>query len=170
MITYAYISGYSKYRFTSNGYVESFKKKRGVWVRMNGTMYDDGYIKVTLTDDNGTNKPMRLHVLICTAFHGDRPHGLEACHNDNNKSNNTSDNLRWDTHSSNMFDCVAAGNSQGFIAGSLHSNARLNEESVRTIRSMYTQGFTQFDLAKQFNVNPNTIGDIVRLRTWKHVV
>lgn len=43
------------------------------------------------------------------AFVGAEPDGMEVCHNDGDPMNNVLSNLRYDTHSSNMLDCVSHG-------------------------------------------------------------
>lgn len=58
---------------------------------------------------NGTTKVRRVHHLVLEAFVGPRPPGMEGCHWDDDKKNNAVTNLRWDTHSANMFDKVRNG-------------------------------------------------------------
>lgn len=36
-----------------------------------------------------------VHVLVCLAFHGPRPHGYDVDHEDKDCHNNTPQNLRW---------------------------------------------------------------------------
>ena len=45
-----------------------------------------------------------IHRLVLEAFVGPCPEGMECCHNDGNPANNRVENLRWDTHSSNILD------------------------------------------------------------------
>lgn len=66
-----------------------------------------GVLYVNLS--NGTNQVKRVHQLVLEAFVGPRPPGMEGCHWDDNKENNALTNLRWDTHSANMFDKVRNG-------------------------------------------------------------
>lgn len=47
-----------------------------------------------------------VHVLVLEAFVGPRPSGLEACHWDDNPTNNALSNLRWDTPEANRADAV----------------------------------------------------------------
>lgn len=58
---------------------------------------------------NGAAKERRVHQLVLEAFVGPRPPGMEGCHWDDNKENNTLSNLRWDTHSANELDKVRNG-------------------------------------------------------------
>lgn len=41
---------------------------------------------------------------------GPCPDGMEACHNNGDQLDNRIENLRWDTHSANIYDQVAHGN------------------------------------------------------------
>lgn len=45
-----------------------------------------------------------IAILILEAFVGLCPDGMECCHNDDDRSNNRLDNLRWDTHRENVKD------------------------------------------------------------------
>lgn len=68
---------------------------------------DSGYANVNLSRDN---KPRRqfVHRLVAYAFLGPKPDGMEICHGDGDRLNNALSNLRWDSHSANMMDAVAA--------------------------------------------------------------
>lgn len=52
----------------------------------------------------GHKRKWRVHHLVMLAFVGPRPDGLEVCHNNGNPADNRLENLRYDTHSSNMLD------------------------------------------------------------------
>lgn len=54
--------------------------------------------------------------------------------------------------------------------GVLIGNAKLNDDAVREIRKMYSEGSgTYRTLGKLFGVDKSVIGDVVRRRTWNHV-
>lgn len=57
---------------------------------------------------------------------------------------------------------------QGFI-GEEHPRAILNEEKVREIRKLYSEGSIPSILAKIYEVKVPTIRSIVRRKNWKHV-
>lgn len=44
----------------------------------------------------------KAHRLICEAFHGPCPNGMECIHIDEDASNNKPTNLKWGTHKENM--------------------------------------------------------------------
>lgn len=64
---------------------------------------DQGYFVVFLSK-KGKSKQKKIHHLVLQSFVGTRPKGLDGCHNDGVKSNNTRGNLRWDTRSANLKD------------------------------------------------------------------
>src|SRR5699024_6464865 len=53
-----------------------------------------------------------VHRLVLEAFVGPCPDGMEACHWDDDKTNNHVSNLRWATQSDNMHDRVRNGRHQ----------------------------------------------------------
>ena len=77
------------------------------------------YAQVTLYN-NGIRRTHKVHALMLKAFVGPRPDGMSACHNDGDPTNNTLDNLRWDTHRANMIDKVRHGNHRNMYANKTH--------------------------------------------------
>lgn len=69
------------------------------------TAYPDshGYPSVKLSRD-GAQRRRPVHVLVCEAWHGPRPDGMEARHLDDDKTNTAPENLRWGTRSENVRD------------------------------------------------------------------
>lgn len=51
----------------------------------------------------------QVHSLVLEAFVGPCPAGMEACHWNDNPTDNRLSNLRWDTRSANILDCVRNG-------------------------------------------------------------
>jgi hypothetical protein len=50
----------------------------------------------------GRSKRADVHVLVCLAFHGSRPDGMEVLHDNHNPADNRPGNLRWGTRSENL--------------------------------------------------------------------
>lgn len=69
----------------------------------------DGYLFVALRKVPGKPKSNKIHRLVAEAFIGPLPLGMETCHNDGDKTNNTLANLRYDTHLENVRDSVRHG-------------------------------------------------------------
>ena len=58
------------------------------------------------------------------------------------------------------------------LVGSTHANAKVTEDIVRKIRAGYKPYSREFGcgaLAKAFGLDPTTVHDIVKGRTWRHV-
>lgn len=105
--------------------------------------------------------------LVLTAFVGPRPEGKECCHWDGNPLNNSLENLRWDTHKSNMRDNIRIGT---LPVGESSPLAILNTNQVLEIRARYAIGdVTLMGLADEYHVSFTTIQAIVSRRSWKHI-
>jgi len=125
------------------------------------------YVTWTLLDDSGKRHGISLHLLVCTKYHGPKPIGMEVCHNDGNSTNNSPENLRWDTHSSNVLDAVRHGthvNNRGELCGA----AKLSEKDVTEI--FHSQGKSGVYLANKFGVSKSRISEIRSRNTWKHLL
>ena len=68
-----------------------------------------GHLQVGLSR-NGIQSRKAVHRLVLEAFVGPCPPGMEACHWDDDPTNNRLENLRWDTRSANDADMVRNGN------------------------------------------------------------
>lgn len=67
-----------------------------------------GYLRMQLRH-NGRESRAFVHEIVLEAFVGPRPRGMEACHNDGDRTNNSLNNLRWDDRSGNVEDMVRHG-------------------------------------------------------------
>jgi hypothetical protein len=126
-----------------------------------------GYLFVGLCKD-GKRFARKVHRLILETFVSPRPKGMEGCHNDGNKRNNSLSNLRWDTSKNNQADKKIHGTSSN---GEKNGLSKLNEMQVRVIRrycEMYGYG-SQTEMAKVFGVNRPNISDIVNRKSWSHI-
>jgi len=65
--------------------------------------------KATVRNEQGRQEFLYIHVMVCEAFYGPKPDGMEVAHRDCDPSNNHLDNLRWATHQDNMEDCKRNG-------------------------------------------------------------
>lgn len=73
--------------------------RRGGRVLYQGTS-NSGYQQVYSSVD-GVRGYHLVHRLVLEAFVGPCPEGMEACHNNGDRSDNRLENLRWDTHENN---------------------------------------------------------------------
>lgn len=117
----------------------------------------NGYQTVRLSRD-GEQVTREVHALVCEAFHGPRPPGSLATHQDGRRSNNRADNLRWGTQKDNMADAARHGT---LNAGIRHGMARLSIDQVRMIRDATG---SQANIAQRFGVSRSHVGAIRRGR------
>jgi hypothetical protein len=117
---------------------------------------------------NGKRKEVRVHRLICDAFHGappiDKPH---AAHGNGNSLDNLPGNLRWTNPQGNIDDREKHGRT---ARGSANGFSKLKESDIPCIRALLSQDFVQMDIGKQFNVSNHAISDIARGKRWKHII
>lgn len=119
-----------------------------------------GHMSVTL-GVNGIDYSVSVHKLVLLAFHGAKPEGMEACHNNGIAWDNRPENLRWDTHFSNNQDRKMHGNYQ---SGDSHPMAKLTLEQVRSIRS---SGLNFSQVAQSYSISKSTAHRILTGRTWR---
>lgn len=130
-----------------------------------------GYYRVCLYVA-GRKRQVFVQELVLEAFIGPRPPGMEACHDDNDPSNNRLTNLRWDTHRNNMADKRRHGTHQ---IGEKHPRARLTEDAVREIRASYIFGRSseateaKSRLTAKFGLSADTLSGIAHGHSWRHV-
>lgn len=117
---------------------------------------------------DGKQTNVKVHRAVLLAFRGPCPEGMVGCHNDGNRLNNRLANLRWDTHRSNKQDSIIHGTC-AYQKGSLHGQAKLDEEKVILIRQQLARGISQTQLAAIYGVKPETISCVHVRKTWKHV-
>lgn len=125
-----------------------------------------GYMSVGLSEAGKTSYRY-IHRLVLMSFVGEPPSpNHQVAHNNGDHLDNRVENLRWATRLENAADKYAHGRSG---QGERNSNAKLTEDSVRTIRSLSRGGFSQSEIAKIFGVTIGLVWMVVRNKTWKHV-
>ena len=126
-----------------------------------------GYQTVQLCKE-GAIKGKRIHRLVLETFVGPCPEGCEASHRfDNDRTNNTLDNLCWETRSVNLDRKREHGTHQ---QGERHGCHRLLEADVYLARLMEKMGWQQRHLADYFGVAQSTMWAALRGKTWSHLV
>ena len=127
---------------------------------------DRGYLVVNLRKNNkGFKRP--VHQLVLETYVGFCPNGQECSHLDENKLNNSLDNLEWWSKAKNVrwsYLCGRRG-----MTGENNPIAKLTESDVLSIRESLMRGITGRDLAIVFGVSAKTISNIKLNRAWKEV-
>ena len=106
-------------------------------------------------------------MLVCSAFHGQRPSDKhEAAHNDGDKSNDSAENLRWATRRENEHDKFRHG-TRGH--GDKSPGSKLTDEQARSAIMRRRNGDLLSDIATDLNVSASAISMLVRGKTWPHL-
>jgi hypothetical protein len=151
------IPGYPGYYADTDGAIWS--DRRGELRPMKPRIKDNGYPQITM-QLNGRKVDRHIHDLVLTAFHGERPAGMVACHFPNNdKTDCRPANLMWGSRSLNWEHCK------------LHQTLprRRTIHEVRAIRAHAAAGAKAPALAEQYDISPTAIRNIVKRKTHKGV-
>jgi hypothetical protein len=110
---------------------------------------------------DGRAQKAYIHLCVLSAWDKPRPVGMEACHNDGDKTNNHISNLRWDTRSANMIDRLNHGQ---------NPIAKLDTQGVIRVRELLKEGvLPQREIADMFDVNQSQISRVNTGDRWTHV-
>lgn len=126
---------------------------------------DGGYLTVNLHNKRGDTR--LVHHLVLSAFVGPRPGShldLDGCHNDGNKENNRSNNLRWDTRTNNEADKIEHGTSN---RGDRNGRRKLSSAQVEAIRVALASGARQREIADFYGVSQPSISAIKSGVNWR---
>ena len=122
-----------------------------------------GYMHTTLHERGGRNVYVPRAVL--ESFAGPCPDGMEACHWNGVRGDNTLINLRWDTSKRNHADRLTHGT---HTRGERNAKAKLTADDVSAIRNAVAGGGSQAAIARQFGVSKHAVNDIIHRRTWDY--
>ena len=94
-----------------------------------------GYLVVWLYND-GARREQPTSRLVCAAWHGPCPPDMECRHLDDDKTNNTPENLCWGTRSENTYDKIRNGRHP--MAAKTHCKRGHAFDEVNTYRNPAT--------------------------------
>ena len=127
-------------------------------------MMTRGYHKIVLCNGK-TKKQFGVHRLVAQHFIPNPYNKPFVNHINCVKTDNNVENLEWVTEKENVKHAKENGL---YHKGEEHYRTKLTEKDVIAIRRLGVVR-TQTELAKCFNVQPSTIGKIVRRERWKHI-
>ncbi|MCU0521433.1 MAG: HNH endonuclease [Anaerolineae bacterium] len=131
-----------------------------------GAKMKDGY-----GNFKANGKYVRAHRFAYEHFNGPIQPGMEVCHSCDNPLCVNPKHLFQATHTDNMRDCISKSRHRH---GERHSGAKLNADSVRTIRSWYADSIngerpTLKYVADIFGVCQQTVLNVINRKVWAHV-
>jgi hypothetical protein len=88
---------------------------------------------------------------------------LDSCHNNGKRTDNSLENLRWDTRMGNLKDMDIHGTR---IKGENHPRSKLNESQVRLIKASQK---SNKDMAAELNVPAQMVRRVRSGLTWSHI-
>lgn len=159
MAEFRKLNNYSNYRIFPDGRIYSEFINRFIT-----PTFDSGkYLQVTLVNDEGERKTIKVHRLVASAFIPNLDDYREINHKDFNKENNSVSNLEWCDRSYNV--------NYNFLKRDyieqIQKVTPLTVEQVMVIPELIDYGFSIKLISKLFHVGHITIRNIVAGKTWK---
>lgn len=97
-----------------------------------------GYAQVTLCNHT-RRQTVGVHVLVASAFIGQRPGNADVCHNDGRATHNHPHNLRWGSRSENCKDKTIHG-THNFMRGFVPRDRKTLRSRAKADNDRFTQG------------------------------
>ena len=133
----------------------------------------NGYLRCDI-NITGKTKSHLVHRLVAEKFIPNPDNKPFVNHIDGNKHNNSVNNLEWCTRNENERHAWKTGLKHDIATkGELHGMHKLSKNDVEYIRKHHVRNGGNIktgELARNFNVNPQTITDIVSERIWRSVL
>ncbi len=160
---YRLIAGWPGYRVGADGSIWTRRRKGNTgllgfcWRELHPTTVahgqnPDGRRVVTLRDRK-RKRWAYVHDLVCEAFHGPCPPGLECRHLDGDSTNDAADNLKWGTSAENRADTALHGR---LPTGERNGNHKLTDSEVTEIRGLKGAAKRR-DVADRFKISPTYV-------------
>jgi hypothetical protein len=125
---------------------------------INGAIDGNGYLKTKVWIE-GCQIQTGIHRLVALAFIPNPENRPQVNHIDANKLNNKLINLEWVSSLENRMHSVSIGNLSN----------KLTSSNIPIIRKLNADGFTNYSIAKMFDVDSTTIRCVIDGSTWKHI-
>lgn len=159
MTEFRKLQNYSNYRIYPNGRIYSEFINRFI----TPTFDSKKYLQITLVNDLGERKTIKLHRLVASAFLPNLDEKREINHKDFDKTNNSVENLEWCNRNYN----VQYNFNHRDYTEQIEKVSHLSREQVMVIPELIDKGFSIKLIAKLFHVGHITIRNIIAKRTWR---
>lgn len=168
---YKVIEEFPRWEINSKGDIRSVETKEPKYVRLNGKgYYVAGFIKHNKFHNRTVHRLVAktfLHLCEeleakCEGGHWGVP---VVKHLDNCKTNNSVDNLCWDSNSNNSKDAWKDG-IMSIPAGEKNGRAKLTDEQVHEICKAFEEGMMPKEAEKVFSISPQQASKIRAGHSW----
>ena len=168
-----FIPGFEEYMITDQGEVFRYSEIK---------FGKAGEYQTVSLSKQGKKMTVSIHKLVLEIFVCKRPNDCVAHHKDEDKSNNSVDNLEWVTRAQhNILHPKQPGGRRKRVGvacddpyrGERVSGAKLTESKVKLIRMLRACKWLFFsidELAGVFDVTQGTVSKAISRKTWAHVV
>lgn len=164
------VFGYNGYEVSNLGRIKNILNTRGIlrntpyilklYKNSGGHFYIDLYKKYN-------RRRVGVSILVLeTFFIGPKQQKVECAHLNGNEIDNNYINLKWTTHKENEGHKRLHGTMR---LGENRYGAKLDDNKVIQIRSLYRQGWLQKDLAIKFEVSISIISRVINNVIWSHI-
>lgn len=158
------IPGFPGYAVTSDGTVWGRRTNSGMrlsFAPLKPAPDAKGYLGLTICNGREKRRKVRVHRLVAEVFHPN-PDALPCVrHLDNNKSNNSKENLQWGSYADNEADKRAHG------TWDTRFNGKMSHDDRRRARQLVADGLTHTEAGKLIGVSHSTITRLVGGKIWK---
>lgn len=140
------IPGFSRYYISKEGRV--YSKTSGEWKLMSKRKSSNGYLNITLFDDNKNRFRTKVHILVAKVWIPN-PNNLPCVgHKDNIRTNNNVENLYW---------CTYKENSQQMVRDGRHyvPKLKLSNKQVDELVIDYKNKVPISELEKKYDIRRN---------------
>lgn len=128
------------------------------------TLGERGYYKISTS----VCRAGHVHCAVVEAFIGLIPKGMHVNHIDGVKTNNHLSNLEIVTPSENTKHAYAMGLVNG-KKGEDNSNAKVTEEDIYMMYSLFELGYNNDYIGEKFGLHPRYISLVRHGKRWKHI-
>lgn len=158
----ARIARFPQYEFHASGHVVSFQKREPRTLK---PIKMGAYVGLQLARADGSREKAYLHRLICEAFNGPCPAGMQCRHLDGDKTNNAAANLAWGTKAENEADKLRHGS---HVNGEKNPMSVLTEETVFQMRDDRKRtGDSYAKIAARYSVSTMTAYRAITQQSWR---
>lgn len=149
-----------RYMVSEEGEIFSVKLNRV----LTGQKDKDGYIRVTLRDNNGKRVTKYIHRIVAETFLPLPEHSnYEIDHIDGCRTNNKLSNLRWLSSGDN-------NRVRHYTAkGSRNGKSKIDELCATIVCDLLQEGYSCPRIARQLNISISIVKEIRKRNNWKHI-